>query len=161
MSALNHIGTIYNSYFHLKSQICLSLHCFIGWLLCFFPFHPQRWLNMPAALHPSCWEKPYPPSPRTWTLTPIACPSECVLASLLLTSLPWFLSGCSLSAWCVAIPTLWSPLNGSQDAPCSWPKCFRMPGHQMVHSTSSTASMQVSVFVCPPPHSDAHDLCVG
>ena len=105
-------------YFHLMT-ICLSLHFFIGWLLCFFPFHPQRWLNMPAALPPSCWGKPYPPSPRTWTLTPTACPSECVPASPLLTSLPWFLCGCSPSAWCAATPTWWSPLNGSQDALCS------------------------------------------
>lgn len=106
---------------------------------------PQRWLSMPAVLHPSCWERRYLPSPRTWTVTPTACPSGCVRVLPLLTSLPWFLSGCFPSAWYVATPTWWSPLNGSQDVPCSWPKCSRMQGHQMVHSTSSTANTQVSV----------------
>lgn len=142
---------------------CVS-HVFISslfyWLTSdlLFLFTSQRWLSMPAALRPSCWGRPYLPSPRTWTLTPTACPSACVLVSPLLTSLPWFLCGCSPLAWYVATPTWWSPLNGSPDAPCSWPKCSRMPEHQMVQSTSSTASTQVSV--CLSMLIQKHTICV-
>lgn len=107
------------------------------------PFLLQRWLNMLAVWHPSYWERPCPPSLKTWTLTPTVCLWACVLELHHSISQPWFLFGCFPWLWFVETPSWWNHLSVYQEHSCSLPSCFRMLVPPMGPWTSSTDNMKV------------------
>ena len=103
----------------------------------------SRCLNMLAAWHPSYWERPCPPSLKTWTLTPTVCLLVCVLGLHPSISQPWFLFGCSPWLWFVETPSWWNPLSVYQEHSCSLPSCFRTLVPPMGPWISSMDSMKV------------------
>ena len=108
-----------------------------------FVFPLQRLWSTPAASPPWCSGKRCPPSPRTWTPTPTACPSGCVRASPPSTSRPWSLCGCSPWAWWAATPTCWSHRSECPAAPCCSSRWCRTPALRTGRSTWSTANTPV------------------